>query len=128
MKNGSILRSYDKKAIPIEVDSGPTTPMMNLSAGSKIFTNENLRNVYILDKNNNRILVYKKNPFESTKQLVYDRIYQPDSGEIRDFWVDNEEVNLYYIDDQNVYEFSLTPSSALVPQNVQVTTGSVQSN
>ncbi len=120
LKNGDVERSYAKKPIPLDMVSGPTIPMNNLKGNSKMFTNENLRNVYILDTNNNRVLVYKKEPFENTRRFVYERMYKSNENTFNDIWVDNEEANIYFVDNQHLYKYSLTAKNSLLPENVKI--------
>lgn len=120
LKNGSVSRSYAKENIPLEMVSGPTIPMNSLSKDSKIYTNENLRKVYIFDSEKNRILVYRKDPFTNIKRLVYERVFAGQGITIKDFWVDNDESSIYIIDSSKVYKVSMNTEDVLVPKEVKI--------
>jgi len=78
---------------------------------SKIFTNEALKFVYVLDKPNKRILRFYKDPPEAgteARSLMYNIQYLfEDLAEVHDFWVDSAEQKLYVIDSQKIYEVSI---------------------
>ena len=100
------IRKGEKKALqitdlPAEVWQNP----------KKIYTNENLKFVYVLDQNAKRILRFYKDPPEAgteSRALTYNRQYLfEDLEEVRDFWIDSSEQKLYVVDSQKVYEVNI---------------------
>ncbi|MCK5472082.1 hypothetical protein KAI54_02750 [Candidatus Gracilibacteria bacterium] len=77
----------------------------------KIFTNDALKFVYVLDATNKRILRFYKDPPEAgtdSRTLIYNMQYLfEDLNEVRDFWVDSAEQKLFVIDAQKVYEVTI---------------------
>ena len=107
MENDIIrLRKGEKK--PLRIKDLPTDAWQN---PTKIFTNENLKNIYVLDPVNKRILKFYKDPPDPSaenKQLQFAGEYLFASlTDIRDFWVDPTEQKLYVIDGSKLYEAAM---------------------
>lgn len=78
---------------------------------TKIFTNEAIKYVYVLDAPSKRILRFYKDPPEAGtegRSLIYNKQYLfEDIDELRDFWVDPSEQKIYIIDSQKIYEVAI---------------------
>ena len=73
---------------------------------SKIFTDEKLDEVYVLDSQEARVLVFKKD--SKTGNLDYTTQYLFDNaGEIRDIYVNSDENKLYALSSSKIYEVEL---------------------
>lgn len=100
------LRKGEKKNLTIR--DLPTDVWQN---PKKIYTTENLKNLYVLDQNAKRVLRFYKNPAEAgteSRDLQYDTQYLFEGiKEIRDFWIDDAEQKIYLIDGQKIYEATI---------------------
>ncbi|MFH0776339.1 MAG: hypothetical protein V1936_01870 [Patescibacteria group bacterium] len=100
------LRKGEKK--PLTITDLPADAWTN---PKKIFTNDALKFVYVLDATNKRILRFYKDPPEAgtdNRSLVYNMQYRfDDLAEVRDFWVDPSEQKIYVIDAQKIYEAAI---------------------
>lgn len=105
--NGEVKRFLSQKAAPFTIEGGPSIPLQNLDSRAKIYTNENLRNIYILDPVNQRLLVYKKVTFEKPEKMTYDRQFVVKNMELRDFWVDDAEQNLYFLTQKQILKIDM---------------------
>lgn len=106
--DGTILRFYSQKLqTGFTVDGGPSIPLRNLDANAKIYTGENLRNIYVLDPPNERVLVYRKQTFEKTDKIVYERQFTFKGEQLRDLYVDENEQGLYVASAQRVLKADL---------------------
>lgn len=106
--DGTIQRFYSQKLqTSFVVDGGPSIPIRNLDANAKIYTGENLRNIYVLDPPNERVLVYRKQTFEKTDKIVYDRQFTFKGEQLRDLYVDENEQGLYVSSAQRVLKADL---------------------
>jgi len=100
------LRKGEKK--PLIVSDLPADVWVN---PSKIYTNDALKFVYVLDGVNKRILRFYKDPPEAgteARSLVYNMQYLfEDLDEVRDFWIDSAEQKLFVVDAQKIYEVTI---------------------
>ncbi|MFH0833840.1 MAG: hypothetical protein V2A63_00410 [Patescibacteria group bacterium] len=103
-----IIRIRKGNRIPLTISDLPADVWNN---PSKIFTNDALKYLYVLDATNKRILRFYKDPPEAgtdNRTLIYNMQYQfDDLNEVRDFWVDPSEQKLYVIDAQKIYEVGI---------------------
>ncbi len=105
--NGEVKRLLSQKNAPFSIEGGPSVPLKNLDSRAKIYTNENLRNIYIMDPANQRLLVYKKVTFDKPEKMTYDRQFVLKTSEMRDFWVDDTEQNLYILTPQQLLKIDM---------------------
>ena len=100
------VRKGEKK--PLTITDLPADEWMT---PTKIFTNESLKFIYVLDASNKRILRFYKDPPEAgteARSLIYNVQYLfEDLAEVRDFWVDSAEQKIYVVDSQKIYEVSI---------------------
>lgn len=100
------IRKGEKRVLTIK--DLPTTPWTN---PTKIFTNENLKFLYVVDRVGRKVLRFYKDPPDANaenKQLVYNTQYFfEDLKDIRDVWVDSAEQKLYVIDGTKLYSIGL---------------------
>lgn len=100
------IRKGEKRALTIK--DLPTTPWTN---PTKIFTNENLKFLYVVDRESRKVLRFYKDPPDAgaeNKQLVYNTQYFfEDLKDIRDVWVDSAEQKMYVIDGTKLYSIGL---------------------
>ncbi len=97
------IRKGEKKPLTIS-----DLPADIWNSPKKIYTNDALKFVYVLDQNAKRILRFYKDPPEAgteARSLVYNMQYLfEDLTDVRDFWIDPAEQKLFIVDSQNVYE------------------------
>lgn len=106
-KDGSVKRFYARKEMTFSIDGGPSIPLKDLDQRAKIFTNENLRNIYILDPGHQRVLMYKKVSFESPDKMAYEKQFVFEGLDLRDFYVDNNEQFMYILTPQKILKVEL---------------------
>lgn len=70
-------------------------PMVN---PTKIYTSDNLTNLYILEPDKKRVLIFAKNTGNLTIQYTADQF-----NEIKDLYVDEEEQKLYLLTQDSIY-------------------------
>lgn len=90
-RKGEILRYRKGELTPFTITDQPTVP---LSTPTKIFTFAEATNLYVLDSENKRIVVYSKgigDVGKYEKQIVFEDLA---ANEIRDFSVDKDEQKL----------------------------------
>ncbi len=100
------LRKGEKKALTIS--DLPADAWVN---PSKIYTNDSLKFIYVLDSANKRVLRFYKDPPEAgtdTRSLIYNMQYLFEGlNEVRDFWIDSAEQKLFVIDADKIYEVTI---------------------
>ena len=100
------LRKGEKK--PLEISDLPADAWEN---PKKIYTNDSLKFVYVLDGANKRILRFYKDPPEAgteVRNLIYNMQYLfEDLDEVRDFWIDTAEQKIFVVDSQKIYEVTI---------------------
>jgi len=100
------IRKGEKQALTIK-----DLPEDVMDSPSKIYTNENMKFVYVLDQNNGRVLRFYKDPPDAgvdNKQLIYNTQYLFEGmTDLRDFWVDDAEQKMSIITAQGLYEVSI---------------------
>ncbi|MCF7846120.1 MAG: hypothetical protein K9L85_02685 [Candidatus Peribacteraceae bacterium] len=103
-----IIRIRKGEKLPLTISDLPADVWAN---PKKIFTNDALKFIYVLDAENKRILRFYKDPPEAgteNRSLVYNMQYLfEDLAEVRDFWVDPAEQKLYVVDSQKIYEVAI---------------------
>lgn len=81
-------------------------PIQEMEAPTKIYTELDMNQIYILEPVNRRVLVYNKDDRTGgatyANQIVFD-----DVQELRDLYVDKDTNKLYVLDQTKVYEVSL---------------------
>ncbi len=100
MRDGKIQKYRKGKQIPFEVKDQPSAPLQN---PTRIFTLAELNNIYILEPNERRIMVYSKDQngvAHYQKQYVFATL-KP--NEIRDFFIDKEEQKMTILTADKVY-------------------------
>ncbi|MFA5352550.1 MAG: hypothetical protein WC304_04725, partial [Candidatus Gracilibacteria bacterium] len=106
--SNDIIRVRKGERKPLQVSDLPATAWQN---PKKIFTNDSLKFVYVLDQANKRILRFYKDPAEAgteVRSLVYNMQYLFEGlKEVKDFWVDTAEQKIYVMDSQKVYEANI---------------------
>jgi hypothetical protein len=107
MENDIIrIRKGERK--PLQISDLPAT---NWNNPSRIFTNESLKFIYVLDDVNKRILRFYKDPAEAgteVRSLIYNMQYLFEGlDEVKDFWVDDAEQKIYVVDSQKIYEVNI---------------------
>ncbi len=100
------IRKGEKKALQIT-----DLPEDIWTNPSKIYTNEALKFVYVLDQANNRVLRFYKDPPEAgvdNRALIYNTQYLFEGlTDLRDFWVDSAEQKLFVVDQSKIYEVGI---------------------
>lgn len=106
--SNDIIRVRKGQRMPLTISDLPTDKWTN---PTKIFTNDALKFVYVLDPVNKRILRFYKDPPEAgseNRALTYNMQYLfQDLKEVRDFWVDPAEQKIYVVDSQKIYEVTI---------------------
>ncbi len=103
-KDGAIHKYLSGKEVEFEVNSAPLTPV---SQASKIYTELDLRNIYVLDSGDNKVLVYAKE--SSTNDIGYVSQYQLDGieGVPQSIYYDRIKGLLYIATDGAIYKLKI---------------------
>ncbi|MBU2524331.1 hypothetical protein KKG71_04010, partial [Patescibacteria group bacterium] len=102
-KDGSIERYYGGIKEKLLIRKEPLSELVN---PTKIYTEFEMQQLYILEPSSQRVLVYNKEP--KTGNLTY--IYQvkfPELKNIRDFHIDKGASKIYVLDSNKIYESAL---------------------
>lgn len=101
--NGDVYKFYGGTKAEFYINNAPFNAFQNPSV---IYTNEKLDEVYILDSQDGRVLVFLKN--SQTGNLEYSSQYLIDGmGELRDIYVDADSRKLYVLTPTAVLEVDL---------------------
>lgn len=99
---GEIVKLLSGEAEEFEVLKGPTT---DLSGATKLYTEFEMFQVFLLDPSDSRILIYNKDA--KSGNLVYSAQYVlENTEELRDIYVDKESSRVYVLGKTKIYEFS----------------------
>jgi hypothetical protein len=114
-KDGSITKLYGGSKQTFTLRRQPLAP---LTAPTKIFTQLNLQQVYILEPSQHRVMVYYKD--DKNQALTYQSQYLFDNlTDLRDLYVDYNNNRLYLLDSSKVYVVDMnqlgTVSNNLAP-------------
>ncbi|MBI2453538.1 hypothetical protein HYV56_02440 [Candidatus Peregrinibacteria bacterium] len=102
-KDGSIMKFYKGESQTFEVRK---SPLISLSEPTKIYTELDLNQLYVLEAAKKRVLIYNKDI--NSGNLLYSAQYVFDDLEpMRDFYVDKTSNKMYLLSTQKVYEVSL---------------------
>jgi len=97
LDNGTIIQySQGKKLKEIKLDITPA-----LSKAGQIFTSISLKNLYILDPSNNRIVSVDK------KDGLIKQYAVSELSNLRDLWVDAGEKEIYLLNGLEVYKIEI---------------------
>jgi len=106
--SNDIIRIRKGERKPLAIKDLPEDVWVN---PSQIYTTEDLRNIYVLDQENSRVLRFYKDPPEAgteARELVYDTQYLFEGmDDIRDFWVDSAEQKMHLVNKNGVYEVTI---------------------
>lgn len=103
-KDGTIKRYLSGKAVSFEINAAPLTP---IKEATKIYTELDLKNIYVLDSGDNKVLVYAK---ESSKDDIdYVSQYKLDGIKEtpRSIYYDRIKGMLFIVTDGALYELKL---------------------
>jgi hypothetical protein len=105
--DGTIRELYKGTAAKFTMEN--ITP--SLSGATKIITNEDLKNLYILDPANKRVVVMSK-----TGQLIQ-QVMIDAAQQLRDITISSDESTLYALDGSRVLSVSLATPTSPAPTN-----------
>jgi len=95
--DGTIIEyKQGKKTREIKAKVSPA-----LNNGGQLFTNDQMKNLYILDQQNKRIITINKKD-EFTIQYFSDKF-----DSLKDFWVDSGENTIYILSGAKVYKIDI---------------------
>ena len=99
--NGTIQKIFRGKKVDYEFKDLPSNPFTG--ANLKIYTTAELAFLYVLDPDNNRVLVFEKGDRYATykKQILFD------TPDVRDFFVDESGQKVSILSKDKIYEFAL---------------------
>ena len=101
--SGDILKFYGGSKAKFYINNAPFNLFKNPRV---IYTNEKLDNVYVLDAQDGRVLVFKKDT--KTGNLIYSSQYLFDKvGELRDLYVNADSKKMYVLTKDKVLEVAL---------------------
>jgi len=81
-------------------------PVKALTSPTRIYTETDMTQIYVLEPSENRILVYNKD--DRTGGAVYTGQYIFDElSDIRDFWVDKNTNTMYVLTGTSIYRTAL---------------------
>jgi len=96
-ENGIIIEySQGKKLREIKFNINPL-----LSKGGQLFTKAEMKNLYVLDPPNNRIISFNK------KDGLIKQYSIPDLNNLKDFWVDISEETIYLLNGLEIYRIEI---------------------
>lgn len=104
--NGNVLKLYKGELQNIAVED---TPSVALNDPSKIFTTAEMKNIYVLDQVNQRVVSYYKsisNP--SVIEYVNQYSYADLNLDVRDIYVNNSEQKMYLLTADKILEFNIS--------------------
>lgn len=101
-KDGTIARFFRGTETPYVLTNMPTKAVTELPATARIYTNENLRNIYITDPNNHRILQLRKNS-DSSGAAFANQFVLPESIPVTDIFIRDTETEMYVLSGGQVY-------------------------
>ncbi len=105
--DGSIIKLYQGNPESLPIKRHPTKPMTN---PTKIYTNADMNQVYILEPSQNRILVYEKD--SRSGGLNYENQYIVDElTNLQDIYVDKNTNMLYLLTKTGIYRTSLVQAT-----------------
>jgi len=101
--DGSIIRLYQGNKEDFPIKQSPVKPLVS---PTKIFTEQDMNQIYILEPNENRILVYLKD--DKTGGASYNSQYIFDDLQgIKDLVVDKDTNTMYVLTKDAVYRVAL---------------------
>lgn len=101
--SGDILKFYGGAKAKFYINNAPFNLFKNPRV---IFTSEKLDNIYVLDAQDGRVLVFKKDT--KTGNLIYSSQYLFDKvGELRDLYVNADSKKMYVLTKDKVLEVAL---------------------
>lgn len=105
---GNIFKIFKGEMQDITVEDAPSVP---LNDPSRIYTTAEMKNLYVLDSANKRVISYFKsisNPrvIEYVDQYTYEDL----DIDVRDIYVNNSEQKLYLLTKDQILEFNISAS------------------
>lgn len=101
--NGDVYKYYAGAKAEFYINDAPFNAFKNPSV---IYTNEKLDDVYILDSQDSRVLVFAKDA--QTGNLNYTSQFMvPNMGELRDIYVDADDRKLFLLTESKIIEVAL---------------------
>jgi len=108
--NGDLNKFYGGSKAEFYINKPPLTVLKTPAA---VYTSERLDEVYVLDSQESRVLVYDKD--SQTGNVIYNRQYLLDSvGEIRDMYIEPDTDTLYVLTPTQVLEINITQAAPVV--------------
>lgn len=102
-EDGDIFRFYSGNKAEFYINNAPFNPFKN---PTKIFTDENLNQVFVVDGAEKRVFVFNKD--SKTGNIDYDSQYLLEvDEELRDVYVDSGSNKMYVLSKSKVYEVPL---------------------
>ncbi|KKQ70097.1 MAG: hypothetical protein US92_C0011G0009 [Candidatus Peregrinibacteria bacterium GW2011_GWA2_38_36] len=103
LNDGQIIRYYRGNAQTTPMTKTPFRPMVS---ASKIFTDDEMMQIFALDSSENRLYIFQKE--KKGEELSYSKQYQFDGvGEIRSLYFDKTANLIYFLDSKNIYKLTL---------------------
>jgi hypothetical protein len=101
--NGDVYKFYGGQKAEFFINNAPFNAFKNPIV---VYTNEKLDEVYILDSQDGRVLVFVKD--SQSGNVIYDSQYLfDDVGELRDLYVDPDSRKMYVLTESKVFEVGL---------------------
>jgi hypothetical protein len=101
--SGDVTKFYAGSKVPFFINNAPFNMFKD---PSQIFTTEKLDEIYVLDSQEARVLVFRKDA--KTGNIDYiTQYYFEDVGEIRDIYVDPDSKKLFALSASKIYEVDL---------------------
>ncbi len=103
LSNGDIFKYYGGNKTEFYINNAPFSAF---TQPAKIYTDEEMSQVYVLDSAESRVLVFDKE--SNTNAITYKTQYLFDAvGELRDMYVDAQSGKLYVLTDSKVLEVAM---------------------
>ena len=107
--NGDINKLYAGAKTEFFINN---VPLNSFSDPTKIYTTDEVDQVYVLDASDSRVFVFDKDSrtgnIDYSKQFLFEGV-----GELRDFYVDNDTNKLYVLTESKIYELDLSTSETV---------------
>ena len=102
-KDGSVDKYFNGNKVKFDLRKLPTTP---LTSPTRIFTELDLNQIYILEPSTKRVLVFAKDDKNFAANYVTQYVFD-DLKDLKDLYVDKDTNKMYLLDSSKVYTVNL---------------------
>ena len=102
-KDGTVTKLFGGSKVDFSVKKQPVNPPTN---PTKIFTQLDMSNIYIVEPSTKRVFVYTKDEKDNAMAYVNQYVFD-DIPDIRDIYVDKDTNTMYLLDGTKVYKVTM---------------------